>query len=110
MRKLLAVTLLAALFSLTGYSQNYPEEWDEYLTPAYFYSLKHEVNKAGGSGAECVEALLAAARRDIASQIKVNVTTLTQFNDRDINGQAETEYSSSVSFSRGSPFWPISFI
>ena len=99
MRRIIAVAALTALFSLAGYSQNYPKEWDEYLTPAYFYSLKHEVNKSGDSGAECVEALLAAARRDIASQIKVNVTTVTQFKDHDVNGQAETEYSSSVSFS-----------
>ena len=99
MRKLLAAAALSVLFSVAGYSQGYPAEWDEYLTPKYYYSLKHEVNKAGGSGAECVEALLAAARRDIASQIKVNVQTVTQFKDHDVNGQAETEYTSSVSFS-----------
>ncbi|MBO4605624.1 MAG: hypothetical protein J5667_03680 [Bacteroidales bacterium] len=99
MRRLFVAAALTVLVSVAGYSQGYPKEWDEFLTAEYYFSLKHEVNKAGGSGAECVEALLAAARRDIASQIKVNVTTTTQFKDRDVNGQAETEYTSSVSFS-----------
>ena len=99
MRRILALAALTVLFSVAGFSQDYPKEWEEFLTPQYFYSLKHEVNKAGGSGAECVEALLAAARRDIASQIKVNVTSVTQFKDHDVNGLAETEYTSSVSFS-----------
>ena len=99
MRRILAVAVLAVLFSFVGYSQDYPKEWEEFLTAEYYHALKFEVNKAGGSGAECVEALLAAARRDIASQIKVNVATTTQFKDHDVNGQAETEYTSSVSFS-----------
>ena len=99
MRKILAAAVLAVLCSLAGYSQNYPEEWAEYLTPAYYYSLKTEVNKAGGTGAECVEALLAAARRDIAGQIKMNVKSVTQITDIDINGQAQTEFTSSASFS-----------
>ena len=51
MRRFLAVTLLAALFSLVGYSQDYPKEWDEFLTAEYYHALKFEVNKTNGSGA-----------------------------------------------------------
>ncbi len=99
MRRFLAVAALAALFSFGGYAQNYPEEWEEFLTAEYYHALKFEVNKAGGSGAECVEALLAAARKDIASQIMVNIVAITELRDHDVNGQADTEYSSSISFS-----------
>ncbi|MBP5571134.1 MAG: hypothetical protein J6X39_00455 [Bacteroidales bacterium] len=99
MRRFLAAAALTVLVSVAGYSQNYPKEWDQYLTAEYYYSLKHEVNKSGGSGAECVEALLAAARRDIASQIKMNVSSATTLVDHDVNGKAETEFTSSISFS-----------
>ena len=85
-------------FSQGAFSQVYPEEWEEFTTPAYYFSLKHE--KSGSlPEAECLEKLLGAARAEVASQIKIKVDVHRELNERDVNGVAESVYTASSNFS-----------
>ena len=89
MKRLLAISMLLVAGILAS-AQNYPSEWSRYTTDAYYHDIESADTKQVASE---------LARTNLARQIQVRVSEVSQMDKDVVNGRSTLIYSSSKSFS-----------
>ncbi len=70
-------------------AQNYPSEWTRYTSDAYYHDIESAFTK---------QEALELARTNLARQIQVRVTEVSQMDKNVINGRSNITYNSSKNF------------
>ena len=89
MKRLLSLALLLVAGAL-AIAQNYPSEWKKYTSDGYFHDIESATRKQDA---------LDMARTNLARQIQVRVTEVSQMDKHAVNGKSSILYTSSKTFS-----------
>lgn len=89
MKKLISMALLL-LAGVVASAQGYPSEWSRYTTDAYYHDIESAATK---------QAALEQARTNLARQVQVRVSEVSQMDKDVVNGRSTILYSSSKTFS-----------
>ena len=89
MKKLISMALLL-LAGVVASAQGYPSEWSRYTTDAYYHDIESAATK---------QAALELARTNLARQVQVRVSEVSQMDKEVVNGRSTILYSSSKTFS-----------
>lgn len=89
MKKLISMALLL-LAGVVASAQGYPSEWSRYTTDAYYHDIESAATK---------QAALELARTNLARQVQVRVSEVSQMDKEVVNGRSTILYSSSMTFS-----------
>ena len=88
MKKLIFLLLLAAS-ALAAMSQGYPSEWGRYTGDAYYHDIESDASK---------QAALDRARVNLARQVQVRVSEVSQMQKQAVNGRSSILYHSQQDF------------
>lgn len=89
MKRLLSLALLLVAGAL-AIAQNYPSEWKKYTSDGYFHDIESATRKQDA---------LDMARTNLARQVQVRVSEVSQMDKEVVNGRSTILYSSSKTFS-----------
>ena len=89
MKKLLTIALCLAA-GIIAMAQNYPSEWVRYTSDNYYHDIESASDK---------QTALDLAHTNLAKQIQVRVSEVSQMDKQVVNGRSNTLYSSSKSLS-----------
>ncbi len=85
------ITALMLLFCGTAaLAQHHPAEWNRYTSDAYYHDIESASTK---------QSALELARTNLARQIQVRVSEVSQMDKNSVNGRSSMVYSSKKSFS-----------
>lgn len=88
--KRLFLIVLSLMMGAVATAQNYPSEWKRYTSDGYFHDIESDVAK---------QIALDRARTNLARQIQVRVTEVSQMDKQATNGRTSILYSSTQRFS-----------
>ena len=89
MKRFIAIAFL--LFAgMTVRAQNYPSEWVKYTSDGYFHDIESAQDRQDA---------LDLARSNLAKQIQVRVTEMSQIDKTAVNGKSSIQYYSQKNFS-----------
>lgn len=98
MKKLIAIAFLLFVGIISN-AQDYPYEWRQYTSDGYFHDIESDTNDGGIPETQFKNNLFDIARSNLAKQIQLKVTEVSQMSKDVVNGNANIYYSSQRDFS-----------
>lgn len=98
MKKALSILVFIHTAFLAISQQQYPLEWDKYMTGRYIYDFQSYNNKDNKEESQVKEYLTNVARSNLAKQIAVKVKDVARIDKYSLDGRTSTQYDATTEF------------